>query len=192
MVLARIILAAVSILAFAACAHPPVPAAAPTSSSLVDDAGKPRAFAELAAQAPFTVVFFFSATCPVQKAHDERLRALFDRYHARGVQFLGVDSEAGATPERDAVEAKSRGYGFPIWIDRGATFADAMHAEYATFTVVVDRDGRVRYAGGIDSDRAKMHDDAQAYVADALDDLLAGREPRAPSGKTLGCALRKS
>jgi peroxiredoxin len=174
-----------------ACGRPAIPAAAP-SASLVDESGATQSFRELAARAPFTVVVFFSASCPVQVAHDERLRALYDRYHARGVQFLAVDSEVGATPERDAGEAKSRGYAFPIWIDRGAAFADAMHAEYATFTVVVDRDGRVRYAGGIDSDRAKLHDDARVYVADALDDLLAGREPRQASGKTLGCALRKS
>jgi hypothetical protein len=56
--------------------------------------------------------------------------------------------------------------------------------------VVLDAQGRLRYHGGIDSDRSHLHDDAQPYLGDALVDLLSGRSPRVAEGKTLGCALR--
>ena len=61
---------------------------------------------------------------------------------------------------------------------------------YAGYAVVLDRDGSVRYRGGIDEDRVRMRDDATPYLSDALSDLLAGKTPRVAETKTLGCALR--
>ena len=134
---------------------------------------------------------FFSPDCHCLSVHEPRLRALFDAYHPRGVQFFMVDSEVRGSLERDASEARRRGYPFPILGDRGAKLADALGADYATYTVVVDPQARVRYRGGIDTDKSHVHDGATAYLKDALDDLLADREPRVLEGKTLGCSLEK-
>ena len=138
----------------------------------------------------FLVLTFFSATCPCQKSHDARLRELYVRYRARAVGFYAIDSETHADRDRDAEQASVRGYPFPILIDEGGSVAHALDAEYATFTVVLDGDGHVVYRGGIDSDKNEIHDDATPYLADALDDVLAGRAPRRAEGKVLGCALR--
>jgi hypothetical protein len=107
------------------------------------------------------------------------------------VQFVLIDPEVSATPEGDAAEASRRGYSYDMILDRGAMLANALGAEYATYTVVVDREGVVLYRGGIDSDKTHLHDDATPYLRDALDDLLAGRPPRRAEAKTLGCALEK-
>jgi hypothetical protein len=135
-------------------------------------------------------VIFFSAECHVLLAHDERVQKLAADFGAQGVSFLGVDSEIGATLERDRAEIARRGYPFPIVLDRGGAIARSLGAEYAGYTVIVDREGAVRYRGGIDSDRVRLRDDATSYVRDALTDLLAGRAPRVAEGKALGCALR--
>jgi hypothetical protein len=136
------------------------------------------------------VLVFFSPTCDCLSAHDERLVQLYRAYHPHGVDVFLVDSETGATPERDAVEAQRRGYPFPIVIDRGAKLANALGAEFASYSVVVDSEGRVRYHGGIDSDQRQLHEDAQPYVQNAIDDLLAGRSPRVEKGEALGCTLQ--
>jgi hypothetical protein len=57
--------------------------------------------------------------------------------------------------------------------------------------VVLDREGHVLYRGGIDSDKQRLHSDATPFLRNALDDLLAGRAPLRPEGKTLGCVLRR-
>jgi hypothetical protein len=138
-----------------------------------------------------TVLVFSSPGCHCMRAHVPRLRALYDRFHDRGVAFFLVDSEVGASKERDETEARGQGLPYPVLIDAGAKIAEEVGADYASFTVVADAKGRVRYRGGIDSDRDVLHDDAVPYVASALEDVLAGREPRFIEEKALGCALRK-
>jgi hypothetical protein len=138
-----------------------------------------------------TVLVFFSPHCHCFLAHEERLRELYARYHERGVAFYLVDSEVGASGRKDELETLARGIAYSPWMDAGAKLAEQVGAEYATFTVVADARGRVRYRGGIDSDRDNLHDDATPYVADALDDVLAGREPRLTEAKALGCTLQK-
>lgn len=110
-------------------------------------------------------------------------------YEAQGVRFFLVDSEVGATLERDRDAMHERN--LPAFLlDRNAKLADALGAEYATYSVVVDGEGTVRYRGGIDSDKTHLSDDATPYLKNALDDLLAGHTPRVAQGKALGCALQ--
>jgi hypothetical protein len=182
---------AVTLLAGCAAARPDVRALDVPSTPLVGEEGRPIDARGLAAGAPFTVFVFFSPDCHCLSAHEPRLLALADATRERGVRFVAIDSETRGSPARDAEEARRRGYPFPILVDRGAKLADAVGAVYAGYAVVVDAGGRIRYRGGIDSDKTHLHDDAQPYLKDALDDLFAGREPRVAEGKTLGCALQR-
>jgi hypothetical protein len=75
-------------------------------------------------------------------------------------------------------------------LDSGAKLADALGATRAMYSVVLDADGRVRYRGGLDSDKNRLTDDAKPYLRNALDDILAGREPRHDDSRTLGCSLQ--
>lgn len=144
----------------------------------------------LIASAPFTVLVFFSPDCHCLDAHEGRLRALFDADQPRGVQFVMIDSEVRASPERDAEEARRRRYPFPILTDAHGRLAAALGAVFAGYVVVLDPDGRVHYRGGVDSDKIHLHDDADPYLKNALDALLDHREPPVAEGKTLGCALQ--
>jgi hypothetical protein len=140
--------------------------------------------------ARYTVFVFFANSCPCFSVHEPRLRALVDKFGPQGVSFAIVDSEKGRTVAQDGAEAERRKLPAPIFIDSGARLANALGARYATYSVVVDSAGRVRYRGGIDSDKNHLRDDSTAFLSDALGDLLAGREPARAEGKTLGCALQ--
>ncbi len=189
MELRRPTLALSLVVGLAACAASPVTPRLPDAPLLEGDATvDARA---LAARAPLTVLVFFSPSCHCLDQHGDRFRDLAEAYRPRGVQVVMVDSNVRATREGDLEEARRRGYPFPIVLDRGARLANALGAESATYSVIVDGSGRVRYRGGFDSDKTHLRDDATPYVRDALDDLLAGREPRVPEAKALGCALEK-
>jgi hypothetical protein len=79
---------------------------------------------------------------------------------------------------------------FPTPIDKNATLARRLGAEYATESFIVDRQGVVRYHGGIDSDKTILHEGARLFLKDALEDLVSGRPPRLADATTLGCALQ--
>jgi hypothetical protein len=174
----------------AACTHD---ARSPTVEGfeLITTSGARWDLKENVAKADFTVIEFFSAECPVQKAHDARLVELYKQYSSRGVAFVAVDAEVDASPENDENEKRTRGYPFSILIDKNGRFADWIRASYSTFIVIVDRHARIRYEGGIDSDRVALTTNATFYLSDALDDLLNGKAPRRPVGKVYGCMLRK-
>lgn len=138
----------------------------------------------------YTVLEFFSRHCDVQAAHDARLIELARRFSLHGVAFLAVDSEVDATAELDRDEVTRRGYPYPIVIDAHAQLAHALGAEYSTYSVLLDSNGRVHYRGGVDADQVHLRQDTTAYLADAVHDVLAGREPRRVYGKALGCSLR--
>jgi len=157
---------------------------------LVDQHGRDVPFGSLIGDAPFTVVEFFSAHCPCQRAHDPRLREIYDAFSPRGVKFVAVDTEAGASPERVAKEAQARGYPYPLLADPTGKLAEVFGVTIAMHTVIFDREGRVRYSGGLDSNRTHLKADATFYVRDALEDLVSGREPRIAHGKALGCVLQ--
>lgn len=173
---------------FSACASSASSAIAPGTLRLQGTDGLVHALPDRSAA--WTVLVFFSAGCDYHRAHDPRMRELAARYASKGVRFYAVDSEVDATLARDAREAERRAYSYPILRDQNARLSRALGAEVATYSVVLDREGRVRYRGGLDSDELTLHENATFYLRDALDDLLAGRAPRRSETTPIGCSLR--
>jgi peroxiredoxin len=183
-------LAGLVLLVLAACAAPPRAGLRTPHLELAATDGRAHELAPAANGPRLTVLVFSAWHCPCQAAHDARLNDLYARYRTRGVDVYAVDSEVGGSLARDVAEAEKRGYAFPVLLDPGATLARALDAEYATESFVLDRQGVVRYHGGLDSDRTTLHADATAHLEEALDDLLAERPPRRAETKALGCALQ--
>jgi thiol-disulfide isomerase/thioredoxin len=143
----------------------------------------------VAANARFTVVEFFSAHCPAQAKHDPRLIELAQRYRAQGVAFYAIDSEHDASLDRARAEAARRGYPFVILLDPEASAARSLRADYATYSVLLDRQARVLFRGGIDSDRNYLTPNRTPYLEQAIQEALADRPISRPEAKTLGCSL---
>jgi peroxiredoxin len=176
--------------ALAGCAGPAGPVHLPDAAFAGSD-GATHRLGTIAAGARYTVIVFFAAGCPVQRAHDAQLLSIHAAYRPRGVAVIAVDSEAEASVEDDRAEARARRYPFLILSDPEGRAADALGATYAAYAVVVDAGGRVRYRGGIDSAKSHPSPDASPWLRDALDRLLEGREPDPIETTSLGCALRR-
>jgi len=169
-------------------------AATPAESALPDLSlpgtdGRTYAIRQVPADAKVTVLVFFSADCPVQKAHDARLRELAS-LREQGVQVLLVDSEAGATLRRDKEEARARGYPFPILIDDQARLAEALKIRFSTTSLLIDSEGRIRYRGGIDRDSGHVRPNTPFLLKEGAERMLAGKEPDPAETKALGCFLK--
>ncbi len=179
------------IVACSSSASPPRNLGMAPNVELVAASGESIDLMKAVRSAKLTVLVFFAASCHCLDAHEARLRALDEEYRPQGVRFLLIDSEVSTSVERDAAEARRRHFPFPILVDRAARLASSVSAEYATYSVVLDPGGRVRYAGGIDSDKTHLRAGATPYLKNAIDDLLRGGSPRVAWSEALGCALQK-
>ena len=139
------------------------------------------------------VLIFSSNRCPTAKAYGERLNALQAGYGPRGVQLVLINSnDPHLYPEesypRMVERAAEDGYTFPYLVDEGQRLARA-YGPTRTFEVyVLDRARQLRYHGRFDDSRIPERV-TSTDLANALDDLLAGRAVRVAETRPFGCSL---
>lgn len=144
---------------------------------------------DVVAKKPLTVLLFFTSECPVQRAHDQRVRELMTHYEPQ-VTFVAVASEVGADMPAEREDAKRR-LALSVLEDKNAALADALSVEYSTHAVLLDKNRRVLYSGAFDSDRSHLTDGADRYLQHAIEDALADRPVKKAKTEALGCPLRK-
>jgi peroxiredoxin len=141
----------------------------------------------------FVVLIFSSNRCPTAKAYAGRMNALQRSYSSRRVQLVAINSnDPHLYPDesypRMVERAAEDGYGFPYVVDEGQRVAKAYGATCTFHVFVLDTRRRVRYEGRFDNarlaDRVTTSD-----LANALDDLLAGRAVRVERTRPFGCSL---
>ena len=156
------------------------------------------------ASAKVLVIVFTCNHCPTAQAYEERLKKLVTEYQPRGVAFLAINpnhaeavrlDEMGYTDLGDTfaemkIRATHRGYNFP-YADDGPT--QAVAEKFGTVATphvfIFDQTRHLRFQGRIDdSERESLvkHRDTR----DAIEALLAGRDPVVTSTKVFGCSLK--
>jgi peroxiredoxin len=139
------------------------------------------------------VLIFSSNRCPTAKAYGERMNTLQREYGPRGVQLLLINAnEPHLHPDesypRMIERAAEDGYTFPYLVDDGQQVAKAYGATCTFHVFVLDRGRRLRYQGRFDDSR--ITERVTSYdLADALDDVLAGRDVRRSVTRPFGCSL---
>ncbi len=137
--------------------------------------------------AKLTVVAFIAAKCPISQAYQARLTHLYQEYSQKaGVGFVILNSNANES----IAELQKLAVGFPIYKDFHNRVADALDAQTTPEVFVIDPAGRVRYRGAIDD----ATNDARVKVRglrDAIEAVLAGRDPQVTELKAFGCVLKR-
>ena len=93
---------------------------------LTDTNGKNLAFNDLKGKNG-AVIVFVSAQCPVVKGYNERISKLAADYEAKGINFIGINSNSTESLEWVKSHA-AENYKFPVLIDEGNVFADKLGA----------------------------------------------------------------
>jgi peroxiredoxin len=141
-----------------------------------------------------TVVVFTANGCPYARAWHERIQDVARDHAARGVIVLQIVSNDAAHHPEDSLESMRERvaagwFAGPLLHDADQSVAQAYGATATPEVFVIDRDGVVRYHGAPD---ANYDDPTQgaAWVREALDDVLAGREVARPSTSPAGCSIK--
>jgi peroxiredoxin len=141
------------------------------------------------------VVMFSCNHCPYVQAWEDRMVRIQADFAARGVQLVAINAnDANKYPEDSFTKMKERarekGFNFPYLRDESQEAARAYGAERTPEVFLFDAAGTLRYTGVIDDN----YDDPTAvkmrYLHDALDAVLAGREPSVTQTKPVGCTIK--
>jgi peroxiredoxin len=136
------------------------------------------------------VVIFLSAQCPVVRGYHERINELAAAYQAKGINFIGINSNSSESLDWVKSNAAEYGFKFPVLIDKSNIVADKLGASVTPEVFYVDAKNMLLYHGAIDNDRSGKNI-TESYLRTAFDDSLAGKKIAKTSANAFGCTIKR-
>ena len=135
------------------------------------------------------IIVFLSAQCPVVKMYDERINKIAAEYKAKGINFIGVNSNS--TEDFAWVKSHSEEkYDFPVLIDKGNVLADKLGATVTPEFYQIDSNGKLVFHGPADNNR-KGDNITENYLHDALNSMLSKKEITTKTARAFGCSIKR-
>jgi len=150
------------------------------------------------------VVIFTCNHCPTAQYYEERIKAMANDYKTKGVAVVAIMpndpksvrlDELGWADMGDSfaemkIRARDRQFNFPYLYDGDTEAVSRAYGPVATPHIFIfDAQRKLRYAGAID-DSERVKSVTKVYARDALDALLAGKEPPVTRTKVVGCSVK--
>ena len=136
------------------------------------------------------VLIFVSAQCPVVRGYNERMNEIALAYKAKGINVIGVNSNATETLAEVKSHAEAT-YKFPVLIDKGNVLADKLGANVTPEAYYVDANDVLLYHGAIDNDRSGKNITEQ-FLRTAFDASLNGKPVTKKSANAFGCTIKRT
>jgi peroxiredoxin len=140
-------------------------------------------------------VIFSCNHCPYARAWEGRLIQAQRDYASRGVQFLLINSNDPAKYPDDSFEnmqvrAKKLRYPFPYLFDETQEVARRYGATRTPEIFLFDERRVLRYHGAPDDNYENPRAVRQPYLRDAIDALLASKQPPVADTPPVGCTIK--
>lgn len=162
------------------------------AGALALNATTPAELPRLIASHEATVLVWWATACPCVRRYHARIEAVAATWTPRGVAVVAVSSNADDSPEILRAAAAERALSLPLVLDPGGALALSLRVVSTPSVVVLDREGRVRFHGWIDNEREPGTRGRQAWLDDALEAVLAGREVPVARSPAWGCTITRS
>ncbi len=145
------------------------------------------------------IVIFTCNTCPFAVASEDRINALDSKYKGKGYPVIAINPNDPEVQPDDTYElmqakAKEKNFTFPYLYDT----SNSVYAMYgATKTPHVyllkkeDKGNVVKYIGAIDDNVRDGDAVKDQFLANAIDELLAGKDISVKETKAIGCSVKQ-
>lgn len=137
--------------------------------------------------AEVVVVCFTCDQCPVARAYEDRLIDFAKKYAEKGVKFVAINVNRGENLDAMKERAVERGFPYPYAYDESGDSARAYGAQVTPHLFVLDKNRKVAYQGAFDD---SMTQPQTPYLANAVDAVLAGKQPAVTSTRPVGCGIQ--
>lgn len=143
------------------------------------------------------IVVFTCNHCPFAKLYPPRMNELNNKYKPLGVPLIAISATDTVTYEDDTYpkmvqKARAEHFGFPYLFDEMQSVARNFSAQRTPHAFVIWKEHGnwvVKYNGAIDDNGAEPAKVKEHYVANAVDALLSGKEPKVEKTKSIGCQI---
>jgi peroxiredoxin len=158
---------------------------------LTDHRGQQHRLYDLSQQKA-VVIMIQGNGCPIVRQALPWLQEVQERYRARGVEFLLLNSNLQDTAESIAKEAQEFSIAFPILVDQKQKIGETLGVERTSEVFVIEpRTWKLVYRGPMDD---RLHYERQRpptklYLTDALDALIAGKPVQVTTADGVGCIV---
>jgi thiol-disulfide isomerase/thioredoxin len=148
----------------------------PFKAEVIDvsqDPPRPAEFDSQAVKRP-TFYAFVGTTCPATQAYLGRFKQLEQEYGPKGVDFVFIYPNSNDTSDAKRAFHRDNKLGGRMIDDKGAHLATLFKAQRTSELFLADKSGMIVYHGAVDDSR-DPNTVQKHYVADALNELLAGK-----------------
>jgi peroxiredoxin len=197
----KLLLSAVACLASTslfAADSPAIGSAAP-DFAVTDSKNRPQSISQYKGKT--VVLEWFNPECPFVKKHygSNNMQKLQDEFTGKGVVWLTIDSSAAGKEghltaeqaEKQITEWKMKSTA--LVLDPDGKAGQAYGAKNTPHMFIINPDGKLIYAGAIDSKPSPKPEDIASstnYVKAALDESMGGKPVTTASTKPYGCSVK--
>ncbi len=143
------------------------------------------------------IIVFTCNHCPFAKLYPERMNELNTKYKNVGVPLIAISSTdtllfADDTYPKMIEKSKKEHFNFPYLFDEKQSVAKNFAAQKTPHAFVIWKESGkwvIKYNGAIDDNGAEPMKVKNRYVANAVDDLLSGKEVKIKETKSIGCQI---
>ncbi len=158
--------------------------------TLKDQDGKEVSLSDF--EGKVVVLEWTSWSCPFPIRHykAKNMQALAEKWAAKDVVWLAINSTNYETPEQDKANREKFGLPYPVLSDKDGKVGKLYGATNTPHMFVLDKSHKVVYAGAIDDDPGGNKDETVNYVDQALTELLGDKEISVPETRAYGCSVK--
>lgn len=144
------------------------------------------------------VVIFTCNHCPYAKAYEERIIAIHRQYEPKGYPVVAINPNDPAVQPEDSYDlmkarAKEEAFPFPYLFDEGQRVYPLFGATKTPQVYLLSRkrdDFVVEYIGTLDDNYKDASAVKEKFLENAINSLLAGKEPPVRKTKAVGCSIK--
>lgn len=161
--------------------------------------GKTHTLSDFAKDGKIVVLEWWNPKCPfVVKHHDamSTMKDLSEKYAEKDVVWIAINSTNPSHRDHgvDSDYIKKWNVDYPVLLDESGKVGQMYGARTTPHMYIIDTNGVLRYQGAIDNDRGARAPSNPSqvtnYVAQALDQIIAGETVTQPETQPYGCSVK--
>jgi len=163
---------------------------APSFEDLAGVDGKQHSLADYDDK-KIVVLIFTGNECPVAQAYEQRFNEFQEKYRDKGVALIAINCNLEDYDNIDAMKkhAAERDFKFAYLHDDTQASGKVFGATVTPHLFVLDSDRNIAYMGAFD-DNMLLDQVKHNYLPDAVDALLAGKQPEVTETRQKGCGIQ--